>query len=69
MTCLVLDGHQAGEDDEDVELTQSASPFLTLVVEDVEDEDQEEDGCECYPDNRQINSIFYRIKNCLGGSR
>ena len=27
-----------------------------MVVEDVEDEDEEEDGCQSYPDNRQITN-------------
>ena len=33
----MLDGHQTGSDDDDVQLTQPASPFATVVVEDVED--------------------------------
>ena len=52
-TYFVLDRHQTGSDDDDVQLTQPAGPLPNPLVEDVEGEDEEEDGCQSCPDNRQ----------------
>ena len=43
-TYFVLNRHQTGSDDDDVQLTQPAGPFPPVVVEDLEEEEEEEDG-------------------------
>ena len=48
-TYLVLDGHQTGSDDENVQFAESVGPLTTMIVEDVEDEDEKEDGCKRNP--------------------
>ena len=50
LSCLVLDGHQTGSYQEDVQFTQPTGPSAPAIVEYVEEEYQKEDTSQSYPE-------------------